>query len=270
MGEKNQEHGLLEVENDQGEDDMDTTCPVCYLELDDNEITCHNGHNVCSNCIRELVQDKGACKQPSTCGCTGFVYQCPLCRCSNLLRASHINAIVKGGWGVWEGGKNNLKDGSPKSSESSLPPLGPGKQPAQIDGEKAIKSSLSFGFSAFRLKRKSEPKKDTIPKVVLTDKGYTTTCCACRKKGIHTPSVSATGKLLALSCSEGHTLCVECSRDLVKTKGGCRNPDCKSCSKVINASFKCPECETGYSLERRHMMVIMRGRWDSRQRNIQR
>ena len=252
------------------EDNFDNTCPICFeANLEDNDITCCNGHKVCVTCIRQLVVDKGACKNPETCRCTGFTYPCPLCRASNLLLSSHINAVVKGGWKVGDG--DGDKPASPKvaSPGSKLPPLGPGSQHAQG-----------------KIKRGKEEKNGaSLPAVVLTKKGYTTTCCACRKENVITQSVTKDGKLLALSCSEvrmeratakkythltsfaprsiiqGHTLCVDCSRELVGVRGGCTNKDCKNCSKVINASFTCPECKIAYTLDRRHMMVIIKGKW---------
>ncbi|GMI43287.1 hypothetical protein TrCOL_g6037 [Triparma columacea] len=224
------------------EDNFDNTCPICFeANLEDNDITCCNGHKVCVTCIRHLVVDKGACKNPETCRCTGFTYPCPLCRASNLLLSSHINAVVKGGWKVSDG------DGPKEvaSPGSKLPPLGPGSQHAQ--------GKINRG--------KEEKNGASLPAVVLTKKGYTTTCCACRNKNVITQSVTKDGKLLALSCSEGHTLCVDCSRELVGVRGGCTNKDCKNCSKVINASFTCPECKIAYTLDRRHMMVIIKGKW---------
>jgi len=205
------------------------------------------------------VKDKGQCKSPKECGCTGFTYQCPMCRATNQLAVGHVNAVVKGGWKYAD--EEEKKSVTPPSSDLKLPTLGNSKQDmASVDGEKAKRSSLSFFPS-----RKAD--KDTmLSSVEYTTKGYTTTCVNCRQSNTITSSVNDGGKLSALACSEGHTLCMDCSRKLVKIRGSCKNDKCKSCSQKINASFKCPECKTGYTLDRRHVMVIMRGGWSERRR----
>ncbi len=201
------------------------SCPVCFESLDEYEIiTCGNGHDVCVDCARQMVQDSSLTTNSS--GTTGFSCACPICRIDCILGMHHLRLMVKGTSRLRE----TLKLRTGKS----------GKVPT------ISTSNLIVNF-----------------------RGFTTTCVNCRKYGIDTCSVNTNENIVGLCCADGHSLCVECSRDLVRC---CDYNDfkagkCSVCCGHMCGSGKptmayiCPECDEGAMLNRRHIMVVVRGYW---------
>jgi len=123
----------------------------------------------------------------------------------------------------------------------------------------AIKAITKGDFDAAAIPPRSGPKHCTAA-TNYTNNGHTKTCVNCPTA---TPAVTESDSPLGLCCSEGHSLCVSCARDLVTFKAKCRDEECEGvgCKKNIRAEYTCPECEKGAVLNRRHIMVVMEGHW---------
>ena len=86
------------------------SCPVCFGALQgdfrgvvaDNSLVCPNGHKVCTDCMRRLVE-------PCDTEATGFCYRCPMCREETGLSRLHMMVLVCGTWGRAE---DQLRNGS--------------------------------------------------------------------------------------------------------------------------------------------------------------
>ena len=89
---------------------MAEECPVCFCELlgdvcgavTDNSLVCPNGHKVCTDCMRRLVE---ACDTEAS----GFSYCCPMCREEVGLSRLHVMVLVCGTWGQ---AQDKLRHGS--------------------------------------------------------------------------------------------------------------------------------------------------------------
>ena len=192
-------------------------CPICFEDIDTtaaSSLTCSNSHKICLPCSRFLVRDNGPCRNPTSCGCTGFWYKCPVCRVACDMSPSHVSLAIKGMAGDHH--QERFRD------------------------EKVESSSLRFNNA-----------------------GITEICVGCKSRGFRCKTIGNDGQMVALSCSDGHALCVDCSRKLVVVKGKCLSASCKgvSCKSAIHASYQCPECKKGALLNRHHFMVIIRGGW---------
>jgi hypothetical protein len=202
----------------------DADCPVCFETMQPNDfIRCSREHKVCINCVSNLIVDVGDCLS-KTCTCTGFLYKCPCCRAEGNLRVNHIKALFKGSW--------------PERPINSL------------DEEEACFQKRLCATKEGSSKR---PKLEQS----YTSNGFTRVCVNC----LASPSCEvvdpAQGEILAaLSCSHGHALCMPCSRALVRV---CP----KTATSSFKASYSCPEpsCKKTAVLNRKHILVVARGRW---------
>ena len=78
---------------------MSEECPVCFCALrgdvcglvTDNSMRCPNGHQVCTDCMRRLVE-------PCDTAETGFSYRCPMCREESSLSRLHVMVLMYGTW----------------------------------------------------------------------------------------------------------------------------------------------------------------------------
>ena len=85
---------------------MDGECPVCMDARAFGEdggldgIGCARRHGVCVKCARKLAYFAGKCKcvDKSACCCSGFVYNCPICRGQVELQTRHVLVMLKGSW----------------------------------------------------------------------------------------------------------------------------------------------------------------------------
>lgn len=207
-------------------------CPICYDTINhDRKIMCSNNHTFCTSCMRKIIRDvagrnassiphvKGCLGDPLTCKCTGFGFDCPVCRTSCVMEPQHVRAVIKGYW---------------QDRPERLP--------------------------AMQTRRKKDRRKEWEGQ--LTAKGYTKTCVSCsRIYGTKTPSVDDDGNLLGLCCSNGHSLCIPCSRELGDVTK-CTSATCKGTKcKTFGMGYSCPECEARHIIGRTHMAVLLRGGW---------
>mmetsp|Transcript_19555 Transcript_19555/g.40527 ORF Transcript_19555/g.40527 Transcript_19555/m.40527 type:complete len:398 (-) Transcript_19555:37-1230(-) len=207
-------------------------CPICYDTINhDRKIMCSNNHTFCTSCMRKIIRDvagrdassiphvKGCNGDPLTCKCTGFGFDCPVCRTSCVMEPQHVRAVIKGYW---------------QNRPERLP--------------------------AMQTRRKKDRRKEWEGQ--LTAKGYTKTCVSCsRIYGTKTPSVDDDGNLLGLCCSNGHSLCIPCSRELGDVTK-CTSATCKGTKcKTFGMGYSCPECEARHIIGRTHMAVLLRGGW---------
>ena len=73
-------------------------CPVCMEDKSETKfIWCRNDHSVCIECLRHpsLIKDEGECNAPQ-CGCTGFMWVCPICRDESGLMRPAALAVMQG------------------------------------------------------------------------------------------------------------------------------------------------------------------------------
>jgi hypothetical protein len=80
--------------------EQDLECPVCFEpltgqgtipEITDNSLICRNGHLVCLECARCMIE-------PCEDNPCGFHIRCPMCRRYAKLSRLHLLVIMKGSW----------------------------------------------------------------------------------------------------------------------------------------------------------------------------
>ncbi|GMH48349.1 hypothetical protein TrLO_g4521 [Triparma laevis f. longispina] len=205
---------------------LDSECPICYDPItSSNQIKCSNSHKICIPCMRQIVLDSVPSSSqsiPHVSSCSGKIEDC----CCT-------------GFGFR----------CPVCREDCV--MGPGHVKACVKGTWDVKDSLP----------PIEVKPKSLPSPKLTNKGYTTTCVSCHKSNTLTTSVTSTGDLIGLCCSNGHTLCVACSRSLGDVTK-CNSVKCKGVKcKQFGMGYECPECKVKHVIGRRHMGVLLRGGW---------
>ena len=85
----------------------DSECGVCMTTKFEpyrkggkppNALACSEGHPVCVECVRKLIQPVPVCSKT----CSGFSFVCPFCRAKACLTPSHVLSVLVGNSDVAE------------------------------------------------------------------------------------------------------------------------------------------------------------------------
>lgn len=263
-------------------------CAICLDDLVDHprfnkkefstlsSLTCtkSSAHRFHVECLRPVIRDSGGCNR-ATCGCFGYYWPCPLCRNNNVPNLAQMKALLKN--------PIPLTAVIDSADDESIEPLEASHQQLPATSSTSTKKKKRFfkNFFSKTCRGRSNntisavsttatarippvPKSNNPTKFIYTTRGLTTSCVSCANDdGKITPAVTADFRLVALSCSEGHAMCMKCSRKIIQVRDKCMSADCPgvACKKNIKSDFNCVECKKVAVLARKHVLTVIRGGW---------